>query len=859
MSVYTQVFGGTTIYPSDVSYLAITLAADTTLQWPLENSTSNDVAAPILDVDPTASGFSIILPAADNTGTGQTMLFNNVSASDSFYIKDADGNTLATVAYGEQWQVYLSDNSSAAGVWRVFRYGASTATVQPSALAGAGLTTAGSTLAQSAPVTTFNSGSLSGGVFTLSTANRAGVFVWNDTGTATVALPTAVSAGNGWFVAIRNEGGGVVTIDPAGVETINGLSSISLNPDDSAVIHTDGTTWYTVGLGQQAVFAFDYTSITVTGGTYTLSGSELNRIAYKFVGTLTSNVTIIVPSTIQQYWINNATTGSYTLSVSTSGGTPVQVNQNARGIYYCDGTNVILADTASVALPITISQGGTSASTASGARLNLGITSFADAIVTATTASSVRSTISAAESGSNSDITELTGLTTPLAVSEGGTGTATTFTPGSIVFAANPSGIYAQDNSNLFWDDSNNRLGVGTSTPAYRIHSQESTGTIGITSATGNNQVYLVLENNAGKVYLARDSSTGGGFGVGNFATTLFAEGAYPMVLGTNSSRRLTISATGNVSIGAIAPHSWTTSPGTGTRALEVGYYTSLCEDTSGPAHLSINTYESSATVWKYITSGVGAGRIDLNFGEFVFQNAPSGTAGATATFTERMRLSAGGMLGVSVVPNNWVTLKGVQVPGGAFIGYAGGAGNNQVAMQNNAYFDGADYRYITSDTAQRFVTIAGDYVWSNAASGTAGAVVSFTQRMTLDAVGNLAVGAPDANGSASNQTVLAAGIHTTAKGATATGAASAAWTNAVTLSSYDAVYLFSMTMTSTGDPNSYSALYLVRSASNGTHTITAITSGSAVAARISTATIQVQQNSGNTGTPINWSLTRLV
>lgn len=49
---------------------------------------------------------------------------------------------------------------------------------------------------------------------------------------------------------------------------------------------------------------------------------------------------------------------------------------------------------------------------------------------------------------------------TDVAVADGGTGTSTSFTTGSIVFAGG-SGIYSQDNSNLFWDDTNNGLAIG--------------------------------------------------------------------------------------------------------------------------------------------------------------------------------------------------------------------------------------------------------------------------------------------------------------------------------------------------------------------------------------------------------------
>src|ERR1017187_7410811 len=60
-------------------------------------------------------------------------------------------------------------------------------------------------------------------------------------------------------------------------------------------------------------------------------------------------------------------------------------------------------------------------------------------------------------------------VTSPLDTGEGGTGTATTFTAGAIVFAG-ASGVYNQNNGNLFWDDTDGFLGVGTATPAYVLH-----------------------------------------------------------------------------------------------------------------------------------------------------------------------------------------------------------------------------------------------------------------------------------------------------------------------------------------------------------------------------------------------------
>ena len=351
---YTSVFGGTTIYPSDVSYLLLQLDADEALTWPLENNGSDTPAARIIDVD--ASGaFTVSLPDATQTSAGQTALFYNLPVSGStFTVEDFAGNVIATIAVGEAWQVYLADTATAAGTWRVFRYGASTATVQPSALAGYGITAITNLLSQSMPVTTFNTTPRAQLL-----TDRAGAFVWTGSGAGTLNLIAAASAGNNFFIAVRNGGGGNLTVEPDGSETIDGAANLVLRPGDSAVIATDGLVWFSFGLGQQAVFAFDYTSISVTGGTYTLTGSELNRIAYKFVGVLTGDATIIIPATVQQYWLGNDTTGAFNLTVRPSAGTGASIAQGTRGIFYCDGTNLIDADTSTVSLPVSASDGGT--------------------------------------------------------------------------------------------------------------------------------------------------------------------------------------------------------------------------------------------------------------------------------------------------------------------------------------------------------------------------------------------------------------------------------------------------------------------------------------------------------------------
>jgi hypothetical protein len=66
------------------------------------------------------------------------------------------------------------------------------------------------------------------------------------------------------------------------------------------------------------------------------------------------------------------------------------------------------------------------------------------------------------------DLSQAAAVTGTLPVANGGTGITNSLTQGSIVFA-DVGGALSQDNSHLFWDDANNRLGVGTSTPTSEL------------------------------------------------------------------------------------------------------------------------------------------------------------------------------------------------------------------------------------------------------------------------------------------------------------------------------------------------------------------------------------------------------
>jgi len=103
--------------------------------------------------------------------------------------------------------------------------------------------------------------------------------------------------------------------------------------------------------------------------------------------------------------------------------------------------------------------------------------------------------------------THTLGWTGLIPISRGGTGNGA-FTNGSVLFALGAS--ISQDNSNLFWDNTNKRLGVGTNTPTTAVDvagevkaTQVTTNTI---SATGSNQSISLNLTGTGKVLFGGDS-----------------------------------------------------------------------------------------------------------------------------------------------------------------------------------------------------------------------------------------------------------------------------------------------------------------------------------------------------------------
>ena len=150
-------------------------------------------------------------------------------------------------------------------------------------------------------------------------------------------------------------------------------------------------------------------------------------------------------------------------------------------------------------------------------------------------------------------------ITGTLPVANGGTN-ASTFTAGSVVFAGN-GGTYTQDNSNLFWNDTDNRLGIGTSSPTERLTinaaaASTSTNyqfknisvTSGFTSGYTNNTIVSLLAGYDGPSIYGTDI----GYGYDGTGYTLFF--STNDNTGGNAIERMRITSNGNVGIGQTTP-----------------------------------------------------------------------------------------------------------------------------------------------------------------------------------------------------------------------------------------------------------------------------------------------------------------
>ena len=309
-SSYTNVFGGSTVSPSQPSYLALTMATSTQLVWPLETTEGSPGAASAIDVIATA-GTSLLMPPGNTGSTGIISLISNVGAN-SFNVTDTAGNAICTIATTQAWLLVLTDNSTVNGTWRAYQMASTVSSAVAAALAGPGLKAAGSLLETNFVTILENANTL------LTAAFRAKAVIWTGA-SGTLSFDAIANLTAGWYCAISNQGSGALTISTTDGSTINGAATLVMQPGNSGFFICGSSTFYSVGalIGPLSILNGGTGASTANGALTNLGGTSIGISIF----TAASAAAVVSLLGLQVLPLLESTVGTNQNASTSSGGT----------------------------------------------------------------------------------------------------------------------------------------------------------------------------------------------------------------------------------------------------------------------------------------------------------------------------------------------------------------------------------------------------------------------------------------------------------------------------------------------------------------------------------------------------------
>jgi hypothetical protein len=299
------------------------------------------------------------------------------------------------------------------------------------------------------------------------------------------------------------------------------------------------------------------------------------------------------------------------------------------------------------------------------------------------------------------------------------------------------------DSNTLIIDATNNRVGVGTASPAYTL---DALGSVRL--KTGGTGTPVIVSTGGDSQGTLRFGSTSTEYSINGGADYL------SLRFNTNSAERMRITSDGNVGIGTSSPSSKLTVAGAATATTNT---------------ILANGTTTGANFWRITNTG-GDGVLGVegstNSGICTDSTAYSTllyTVGATSlqfgtNSLVRATLNSSGNLGLGVTPSAWGSnYRSLDMFATEGASFSSGAGAMEIAT--NAY-NNSGWKYKNTSTIKscKYTQYDGAHQWFYAPTGTAGNAITFTQAMTLDASGNLGIGttSPSSYNSSARQLVIA-------------------------------------------------------------------------------------------------------
>ena len=169
-----------------------------------------------------------------------------------------------------------------------------------------------------------------------------------------------------------------------------------------------------------------------------------------------------------------------------------------------------------------------------------------------------------------------------------------------------------------------------------------------------------------------------------------------------------------------------------------------------------------AAPAWENAASGGISWDGSTANGVATYKDGDEATVEANLTFDGTTLVNTGQSIGVGEAPSTWHSgFDFVQIGGTLALASQPGVQASQAAyiVQNAHYDSDGSWEYQATDEAHRIGMSSGNITFDNAASGTAGNDITWSERMRIAANGNVAIGTDSADGTLHVHTATAGSV----------------------------------------------------------------------------------------------------